>query len=191
MGMYKILLVDDERIILEGIAAVIEWEKLDTVLIGKAGSGREAYEMVEQNPPHIIITDVKMPELDGIGLIEKVKARYPDISFIILSGHDEFEFAKTAMQYGVRHYLLKPCNENKITEAIHHIIQEIREKERKDLFVQNVRYSLDKVLPKIKEQFLKDCLTDKTYGEREWKFYSELLNLDLQYQSVRLLLLSI
>jgi two-component system response regulator YesN len=186
--MYKVVLVDDERIILEGIASVIDWGECGTQLVGKAVNGRQAMELLEQHRPHIVITDMKMAEMNGMELIQAAKARYPDIYFIVLSGHEHFLFAQTAMQYGIKHYLLKPCSEEKILKVLSEVVQELKEAEEKEAVVRNVRSNLEKMLPIMKEQFLKESITNKTYGPREWEIYSQLLNVNIDDTPVRLLL---
>jgi YesN/AraC family two-component response regulator len=126
--VYKVLLVDDERIIREGIAKVIDWESYGFSLIGAAWNGVEALDIIHRERPEVVITDLKMPVLDGLELIAKVKPELPETVFIILSGYGEFELAREAMRYGVRHYLLKPCNESKISEILDEIREELLRK---------------------------------------------------------------
>lgn len=103
--MYKVLLVDDERIILTGISRIVNWNSCGTELAGTARNGLEAMDFIAAAPPDIIISDIRMPGMDGLELVAKVKAINPNIRFILLSGFSEFDYAKTAMQYGVKHYL--------------------------------------------------------------------------------------
>ncbi|MCU6791442.1 response regulator transcription factor [Paenibacillus sp. WQ 127069] len=186
--MYKVLLVDDERIILDGISNVVNWEAAGTVLAGTARNGIEAYEFVKQNPPDIIISDIKMPGMDGLQLAAKMFEEYPQIKLVLLSGFSEFEYARQAMRYKVKHYLLKPCNENKILEALVELVDELNHEEQREQFVRNMRYGLEKVLPHVKEQFLKEFVTNKTYGNCDWEYYRKLFDLDLQNRKVRLIL---
>jgi two-component system response regulator YesN len=186
--MYKVLLVDDERIILEGISGVVDWEAAGTMLAGTARNGLEAFEMVKLDPPDIIISDIKMPGMDGLQLAAKVSESYPGIKIVLLSGFSEFEYARSAMRYGVKHYLLKPCNENKIVEVLQELVGQLEQEEQRDEFVRNMRYGLEKVLPHVKEQFLKEFVTNKTYGNRDWEYYRKLFDLDLQNRKVRLIL---
>ena len=133
--MYKTLLVDDERIIREGIAQSVKWLDYGCALVGTARNGLEAYELIRESPPAIVITDIKMPGLDGLALIKRVKQEFPKIEFIILSGYGEFEFAKQAMSYGVRHYILKPCNEQKISEALGTVVKELEQRTSRELYL--------------------------------------------------------
>jgi two-component system response regulator YesN len=186
--MYKVLLVDDERLILEGISNVVDWAEAGTVLIGTARNGLEAFEKMRKDPPDIIISDIKMPGMDGLQLAEKVSAHYPAIKFVLLSGFSEFEYARSAIQYGVKHYLVKPCNENKILAILKELATELKQEEQRDEFISNMRYGLEKVLPHVKEQFLKEFVTNKTYGNRDWEYYRKLFELDLEDRKVRLIL---
>lgn len=116
--MIKLLIADDEKIIRETISQLIDWEKLGIRLIGTAADGLEALNIIMDESPEIVMTDIRMPGLSGLDLIRQISALNQDTAFIILSGYSEFEYAKEAMKCGVRHYLLKPCDENQITEAV-------------------------------------------------------------------------
>ncbi|GAE32637.1 response regulator transcription factor [Alkalihalobacillus hemicellulosilyticus] len=123
--MYKVLLVDDERMILEGISSIVDWKSQGVALIGAVKNGVEALEFIEREEPHIVITDITMPGLDGLQLVERGSNLYPNIKWILLSGFNEFEYAQKAMRFGVKHYLLKPCNEEIISKAIRETVKEI------------------------------------------------------------------
>lgn len=92
--MYKVLLADDERIILDGISSMIEWSSFETSLIGAAQNGIDAYRLIMEERPDIVISDIKMPGMGGLELIEKVSRDYPSIRFILLTGFGQFEYAK-------------------------------------------------------------------------------------------------
>jgi two-component system response regulator YesN len=186
--MYKVLLVDDERIILDGISNVVNWEAAGTVLMGTARNGIEAYEKIKLDPPDIVISDIRMPGMDGLQLAAKVSEEFPQIKLILLSGFSEFQYAQSAMKYGVKHYLLKPCNETKISEALQELVTELQQSEEKEDFIQSMRYGLEKMMPQMKEQFLKEFVTNKTYGSRDWEYYAHLFSIDLGARKVRLIL---
>jgi two-component system response regulator YesN len=186
--MYKVLLVDDERIIVEGISRMVNWQAHETELIGTARNGLEALAFIEEHMPDVVISDIKMPGMNGLQLVEKVHERFPHISFIMLSGFSEFDYARTAMQYGVKHYLLKPCNENTITDALDEVIVERQKLESQESFMLNIQKELSKVLPHAKEQFLKELVTNKTYGQRDWDDYGRLFRIPAQHNRVQLLL---
>ncbi|QEN04118.1 response regulator [Thiospirochaeta perfilievii] len=116
--MIKTLIVDDEPNIREGLKIVIEWEKLGFQVVGEAASGVEALRKIEELQPAVVITDVKMPKMSGLELAAECVKKELNISFIILSGHGEFSMAKQALNLGVNDYLLKPVDEDELTEAL-------------------------------------------------------------------------
>ncbi|KGE16735.1 response regulator transcription factor [Paenibacillus wynnii] len=186
--MYKLLLVDDERLILEGISQVVDWAKAGTELVGTARNGIEALVKIEAMRPDIVISDISMPGLDGLELVRRCSERFPEIKFVMLTGYKDFDYARTAMQHGVKHYLLKPCNENQIHEALVELGLELRELKRRDLFVSGIKQRLTKVLPHVKEQFLKEWISNKTYGSHDLEYYQDLFGIELNDKSVRLIL---
>jgi two-component system, response regulator YesN len=186
--MYKVLLVDDERIILDGISRIIDWGSLNTELSGTARNGLEAFEFICKEQPHIVISDIRMPGMDGLTLASKINESFPNIRVILLTGFGEFEYAQKAMHYGVKHYLLKPCNETDIVEALKDVIEDLTQNETKEDFLRNMRSGLEKVMPYVKEQFLKEFVTNKTYGSRDWEYYRTWLNLNFGGNPIRLIL---
>ncbi|WP_042456046.1 response regulator transcription factor [Neobacillus dielmonensis] len=185
--MYNVLLVDDEKIITEGMSKVIDWNSIGTNLIGTAWNGIEAFKIIEQQHPDIVISDIKMPGMNGLELVEKVSGRFPDIKFILLSGFSEFDFAKQAMGFGVKHYLLKPCNENTIMDAVSEICLELKQKQERERFVQTIKGTLETVLPFAKEQLLKEMITNQ-YDNIELKHYQNLFEKDVLSENVRVVL---
>jgi two-component system response regulator YesN len=189
--MYKVFLVDDERIILDGISQIIEWESIGCTLMGTARNGISAFQEIEEARPDIVISDIKMPGMDGLELVAKVHAFDPTIKFIMLSGFNEFEYAQTAMKYGVKHYLLKPCNELKIMSALSEVIEVIVQDETQAHFIDNMKQGLQKVLPHVKSQLLKEFVTNKTYGKRDWEAYRKLIDFEFEDRKVRLILIQL
>ena len=185
--MYKVLLVDDERIIREGIARMIKWGSLDLSLIGTAADGQAAADMIEKETPDIVITDVKMPVLDGLELIAIEHELHPDMAFIVLSGYGEFELASGAMRYGVKHYLLKPCNEHAIIDALREVIDTLRRRDRREDLSRESRKYLEKMLPLLREQFLRDHMINDSYTAEEMEYYCSLLNMESSHYRVVIL----
>ena len=186
--MYKLLLVDDERLILEGISQVVDWEKAGTELAGTARNGLEALDKIAELHPDIVITDISMPGMDGLKLVERCSELYPQVRFVMLTGYKDFDYARSAMQHGVKHYLLKPCNELQIHEALVELVQELDELESREQFLSGMKQRLSKVLPQVKEHFLKEWISNKTYGSRDLAYYQELFGIGLEDKLVRLIL---
>ncbi len=105
--MIKVLLADDEILVRVGIKSSIAWNEYGFELVGEASNGLEAWDLIEQTEPDILITDIQMPKLDGMGLLARIKESGRDISTIILTCHSDFEYAKQAIRFGVRDYVLK------------------------------------------------------------------------------------
>lgn len=117
--MYTILLVDDEDEVRKSIKELTPWAEYDFYVIGEASNGREALDFVSETVPDVIITDIRMPYLDGIQFIEEVrKSISPSVDVIILSGYDEFTFAQTAMRLNVAEYVLKPVNVSSMRDVL-------------------------------------------------------------------------
>lgn len=130
--MYKVMLVDDEKLIVQGLLNIIEWDKLELEVVQTSDNAINAIEMFEKNPVDIIVTDINMPKVTGLELIKKIRSINDNVKFIILSGYDDFSYAKTAIKYGVENYILKPINEEELEEALTKIVDTMnKEKEKK------------------------------------------------------------
>ena len=118
MSGIKVFLVEDEMIIRNGVKRSIDWEKEGYEFVGEASDGELAYPLILKEKPDIMITDIRMPFMDGMELSRLVKAELPNIKILILSGYDEFQYAKEAIKIGVTDYLLKPISSAKLLEAL-------------------------------------------------------------------------
>lgn len=188
--MYKVLLVDDERIIREGISKIIDWEGHGFCFMGAAENAIEAYDIILKEKPHIVITDIKMPVMSGLELIRKVKEVFEDVVFIVLSGYGEFELASQAMRYGVKYYLLKPCNENTIIEALNNAKAEVIQREKRQQFIEKNIKTMQKILPLVREQFIRDYVMSKGYTVKELDYYCNLLSIR-QEEPIRMVIFQV
>ena len=159
--MFKVLLVDDEDIEREAMAAIIPWEEVDMELVDMAWNGIEGLEKIEAHVPDIVITDIKMPVMDGIELIRRAQKLYPHMAFVVLSGYGEYEYTSRAMELGIRHYILKPCDEEKIVEVLSNVKDELRASKEKERSEKELQNSFQRMLPHLKEQILYELLTRK------------------------------
>jgi two-component system response regulator YesN len=128
----KVFLVDDEIVIREGIRESFPWDDTPYDLVGEAPDGEMALPMIRDTNPDIVITDIKMPFMDGLELCRVLRTQMPWIGIIVLSGYDEFEYARQCIQLGVREYLLKPIGSSDLKEALDKITRQIKE-ERKSM----------------------------------------------------------
>lgn len=134
--MLKIIIVEDEDLLRDGLSTCVSWEKLGYELAGAAEDGIMALSLIERVSPDVVITDIRMPHMDGIELSEQIKEKYPQIKIVIISGYDEFEYARRALKVGVSEYILKPVNLEQLDAVMKSIAETIlaeREKEREIL----------------------------------------------------------
>ena len=154
MGLYRIMLVDDEEEIRLGIIKKIKWEDYGFEIIADAENGRDALEKAEKLKPDIIITDIKMPFMDGIELGKKITEIMPSTKLIILTGFDDFKYAREAIKINVIDYVLKPINSAEFSEILSKLkIQLDREYDEKRN-IESIYNNYKKSIPVIREQFL-------------------------------------
>ena len=116
--MYKVLLVDDESIIVEGLSRSIPWERWNCRVVATANDGTEGKNLIEKERPDIVFMDICMPEMNGLQMIAALNSQFPDLEVSVLTGYRDFEYAKEAIRLGVTRFLLKPSNMDELEEAI-------------------------------------------------------------------------
>ena len=159
--MVKVYLVEDEIIIRQSIKNSIDWEKEGYEFVGDASDGELALPVILKEKPDILITDIRMPFMDGLELSRMVKAELPDIKIVILSGYDDFEYAKQAIKIGVAEYLLKPVSSAVLLEHLSEIAEKVRD-EREDLALKKVYYQeMQENEELIKMKFLGELISGK------------------------------
>lgn len=124
--MYTVILVDDEPVVREGLEYIIDWEKEDFKIIGSASNGIEGLKEIEEKQPDLVITDIKMPGLNGLEMVEKAKKCNGDTKFIILSGYSDFKYAQNAISLGTLHYLLKPIDETELIKILGEVRKQLK-----------------------------------------------------------------
>jgi len=129
--MFKLIIAEDVKIVRETLVRSIDWSALGVTLLGVAENGEEAAAWLDREEPDLLLTDIGMPKMNGLELIETVKARNPDIRCIILSGLSEFEHARQALKLQVLDYVLKPIDPGEIEKVISRAVEVLR-KERKE-----------------------------------------------------------
>jgi two-component system response regulator YesN len=159
--MLKVFLVEDEIVMREGIKNNIPWEEEGFDFVGEASDGELAYPMIRKLCPDIIITDIKMPFMDGLELSRLVKKDLPDVNIIILSGYDEFEYAKEAIRIGVTEYLVKPVSSAKLLEAVKEIGGRIEKENEKKKYLEQFKKEMKEMELHEKEKFLHEILSGR------------------------------
>ncbi|ROR31705.1 two-component system response regulator YesN [Mobilisporobacter senegalensis] len=178
MGLYRIMLVDDEEEVRTSIIKKVEWEKIGFQIIGDAENGREALEMAALLEPDVVITDIKMPFMDGLTLGEKLREILPSVKIVIFSGFDDFEFAKQAIKLNVVEYVLKPVNVEELTGILLKLKRNIDEEIKQKTDIEILRRHYVNSLPVIRERYLTGLLnrniTGKHYKEPSGSYKSKL-----------------
>ena len=116
--MYRVLLVDDEILVREAISENIKWVELGYMLVGSCQNGKEAIEFLKKNPVDVVLTDICMPYVDGMELTKFIFYNLKNINIIIFSGFNDFEYAKNAIKYNVKEYLLKPVTACELSDTL-------------------------------------------------------------------------
>jgi Response regulator containing CheY-like receiver domain and AraC-type DNA-binding domain len=153
----KVLIIDDEVIILEGLCE-FPWEEFGCYVAGRAMNADDALEIADKIKPNLIFTDIKMPGMDGLEFAERVKKITPDAEIVLLTGYDSFEFAQRAIRLGIRDYLLKPINYNEMKKLIARISNEIRTRHKDREYYEELVMRYKKMLPMLRSKLSYDLL---------------------------------
>ena len=158
--MFKVLIVDDEEWIRLGLREQIGWTDLNMEIIGEAHNGEKALGIILRSQPDIVVTDIRMPVMDGIELMEKTHKLYPEIIFIVLSGYSDFEYARKAINLNALDYILKPIEEKNLEDALKKAADKIYEKRNALKELNELKDRLNESVSIAKERFL----TSLIYG---------------------------
>ena len=156
--MYKVLLVDDETLIREAISENIQWEEIGFSFMGACENGKQAMEAIEKEQPDLLLTDINMPFVDGMELTKFVYENYPDTKVIIISGFDEFEYAKNAVKYQVLEYILKPITPMEFTETLLRVKKMFDERKESQRDMKKIRSAYVSNLPMVQGRYLHNLL---------------------------------
>ena len=169
--MYKLLIVDDEKQVREGLKRLLPWQDYGITIIGEAINGREALEIIKAQRPDIVLLDIQMPVMNGLELAERIHGQYPECKFVVLSGYNDFARVREAMRYGAVDYLLKPSGKEEFIRTIEEIIDSLE-----DSLISRLHNS--EYLALLKNNVL-NRLVSGTISSRELKDRLALLQLDL------------
>lgn len=158
--MKKIVFVDDEQMIRQSIVSLIDWQQLGFELVGEASNGQEALTVIEQTLPDVVITDIRMPIMDGLELSRAIKDIDPTIKILILSGHESFDYAQSAIRLNIHAYLLKPVSKADLEQVLMDISQTIDEERRNANDIFKVTKEYMQHLDALKRGYLIGLVTD-------------------------------
>ncbi|SDW79100.1 response regulator [Paenibacillus sp. CF384] len=155
----KVLLVDDEQHITRNLEKVIPWSMLGLEVTGTAKNGVEALELLREKPADLILCDIRMPVMDGLELVRQIRERGMVCDVIMLSGYQDFSYTRSAIQYGVKDYILKPIPYDELTGVIARVMSEQRNKRQQ---MKEEQRKLDRMIDLVNEKILYDVLMDYT-----------------------------
>ncbi len=156
---YKVFLVEDEIVAREGIRDNVDWESAGFEFCGEAPDGEIALPLIEAAHPDVVITDIKMPFMDGLELCRLVRERMPTVKIIILSGHDEFNYAQEAVKLGVTEYLLKPVGVSDLQSVLQKVATQLDQERQKQADLQQLKAQVEDNQSALREQFLLRLVT--------------------------------
>lgn len=180
--MYKVLLVDDEVVVREGIKERIDWSELGLVCIGDCENGMEAMEAVDRLLPDVVLTDINMPFVDGLELARYISEQHPFIKVIILTGYDDFSYAQQGIKLRVTDFILKPITATELRKVLEKVTTEMNEEKRKREDLDRLKIQLNESLPLLKERFLERMATSSIHHrEREERLRYFQISLNTPY----------
>lgn len=145
--MYKVVIVDDEPVIVNGLTKIIDWNKWGCEVVATAGNGQEGMRIINQERPDILFSDICMPGLDGLSMIAAMKSEFEEMQITILTGYRDFDYAQQAIRLGVTRFLLKPSKLDEIEEAIGAMIEKLKEDESKRIKRQEAAPGTEDLIP--------------------------------------------
>ncbi|GLC89657.1 response regulator [Lysinibacillus piscis] len=157
----RVLLVDDEAQIRKGLMKKVKWVEFGYDEILEAANGVEALEVLQQYKIHLILTDIRMPRMDGVELAQKCHESYPNCKLVVLSGYSDFDYVKKAMQYGVRDYLLKPIAPDELNEMVYKMTVEINKELQKQKEIDSAKHFVHSYFHEVQEQYLLYMVKDE------------------------------
>lgn len=198
--MYKVVIIDDEPIIVEGLTRLVPWEKYHCTVAACAYNGREGMETIRNEKPDILFSDISMPGLDGLKMIAGLRVEFPDMQICILTGYRDFDYCQQAIRLGVSRFLLKPSNMKELEEAVEAMTETLKRNRPKtgetsseeSLSDENmagsfiVKNALQYMEEHYQEKISLSLVAEKTYvsqwhlskllNKQEGKNFSEILN---------------
>lgn len=183
--MYNVVIIDDEALVRIGLKSMINWKEQDCEVIGEASNGQEGYDLIVNSNPHIVITDIKMPLMDGLAMIRKLREADNKSKFIVLSSYDEFELVRKAMKYGVEDYVIKLELE---PQLLIDTLSRLKEKIAIDFKNQDEKYKAEKYLNESKyamrEEFFKKVIGKIIKDEKEIQEQLNYLKITLNEDNI-------
>jgi len=157
--MYRLMLVDDEPEIRDGLQEIIKWEQEGFQVVGVAENGLEALQVAQSVSPDLVVTDIRMPFMDGLEMARRMRKMLPTVQFVVLSGYDEFDYARQAIQIQIKDYVLKPISSDEFVQVLRRVKSHLDEDFAQRSDVRTLKEHLKSSLPVLKELLLTSLLS--------------------------------
>jgi two-component system response regulator YesN len=185
--MYRVMIVDDEILVRVGLKSTINWEAIGFSIVAEASNGEQAYELFNALYPDVILTDIRMPKMDGLKLTELVKAKRPITKIIILTCYDDFEYAREALKLGASNYLLKSeIEDDELVSLMRSIHEELNSEMGKIERYSILQRQISSNINELKEKLLSDLIESRVNIDEEFYSKCESLNVNLSGTSYTL-----
>ena len=179
MERYKVILVDDEAEVIDMIEKKIHWNDLGFEVAGSATNGVKALELVEKLQPDVVLTDIKMPYMDGLELSRRLNREYPNIYIMLCTGFDEFEYAKEAVHLEIKEYMLKPVNATEMSESLTNLKHTLDREREEKLNVKKLNDYFQEVLPKLQSNFFISLIEGRV-EKQEYERFLQAYQVDMK-----------
>ena len=171
MGLLKLVIVDDEPILLEGLVKTYDWNGMGYEVVGFAQSGEQALKVIREKKPHVVLTDIRMKQISGLMVMEEIKKENPECQFVVLSAYRDFEYAKKACDLGAFAYLLKPIEDEKLQATMTDVGKicedQIRNEEKYDRWERLLKKDGDGFLQVVVQKYVQNRLPEEKEDEEE------------------------
>lgn len=178
--MFKVLIIDDEAIIRKGLKSIINWKQFECEICGEASDGIKGCELIKEVKPDIIITDIRMPEVDGLTMISETRDIVPNCKIIILTGYRDFDYVHEAIKLGAFDFILKPSKIEELTSVIKRAVKELKFQNDREEEINKLRKLFEKNIPVLREKLLYEVINEINTNKAEIKARMELLGLDIE-----------
>ena len=169
MELLKLVIVDDEAILLEGLVKTYDWNGMGFEVVGSAQSGEQAIEVIRETRPHVVLTDIRMKQVSGLMVMEEIQKEHIDCQFVVLSAYRDFEYAKQACDLGAFAYLLKPIEDEKLQETMTGVwklcMEQIKSEEKYNNWEKLLKKDGDGFLQVIIQKYVQEHLPEEKVGE--------------------------
>lgn len=181
--MYKLVIVDDEPTVRFGLSTYFDWNTYGIEVVGEADDGDVALEVIERVKPDLVLTDVRMPNMDGIQMSNRLSERFPHIKIVFVSGHDDAEYLKSALQVKAVDYMFKPVNLGELSVVVERLVRTLQTEKQERKLIEDMQVKLIQSMPLLREKFLMSLIREGITFPARIQDRTRFLGLDLPLEA--------